>query len=261
MTAAFSVVTVVRNDLVGLKATWESLSSQQCEDWEWVVVDGASTDGTSDWLKTIDDSRVHWSSEPDGGIYEAMNKGARGASGQLLLFLNAADRLASPTSLQTVLDDWQSRGWRWGYGITRILDEDDQLVMVHSLVPYKPSVVELGYRSIPHQSCYFTREFFDELGGFDLRYRVAADQELCMRAGRESPPRVMGDVLADFRTGGASWGRAPDAFVREAAQIRKDQGKPFGGNRVTDTLVTWSMAGELRLRALAGRRLRRAGRP
>ncbi len=84
----FSVITVTRNNLVGLRRTHESLRIQSCGDYEWIVVDGASDDGTADYLKK---TGANWVSEPDRGIYDAMNKGIARAQGRWLIFMNAGD--------------------------------------------------------------------------------------------------------------------------------------------------------------------------
>lgn len=90
-----SVVTAVRDDLAGLLATRTSLRAQSFTDWEWIVVDGASTDGTAAWLAAHADEPAWWRSAPDEGPYDAMNIGLDAATGSYVLFLNAGDTLAS----------------------------------------------------------------------------------------------------------------------------------------------------------------------
>jgi len=94
-----SVITVVRDDLAGLLATRASLRAQSVRDWEWIVVDGASTDGTAAWLAAHADEPAWWRSAPDGGLYDAMNVGLDAARGTYVLFLNAGDTLAGPEVL------------------------------------------------------------------------------------------------------------------------------------------------------------------
>ncbi|HYG89140.1 MAG TPA: glycosyltransferase family 2 protein [Azospirillum sp.] len=94
-----SVITVVRNDLPGLLATRASLRTQVFADWEWIVVDGASTDGGATWLAAHADEPAWWRSAPDEGPFDAMNIGLGAATGDYVLFLNAGDTLASPDVL------------------------------------------------------------------------------------------------------------------------------------------------------------------
>lgn len=95
----FSIVTITRNNLDGLKRTQASLESQSAFDYEWIVIDGDSTDGTKDHLPSLAARTV---SEPDNGIYQAMNKGLGLASGHYVLFLNAGDALADMDILSTL---------------------------------------------------------------------------------------------------------------------------------------------------------------
>ena len=253
----FSVVTVVRNDLTGLQRTWASLAAQTCSDFEWVVVDGASTDGAVDWLRELGDERLTWVSEPDCGTYDAMNKGLAAARGSLLQFLNAGDVLATSDVLDRVARDGEAHGWSWAFGIVRFQDDEGGFLGVYSGAPYSLRLLELGYRYVPHPSCFFTRELVDRVGRYDLRYPVAADQDFIIRAGRLAEPRVIGEILVDFVAGGASTGQAPDAFVWQARQIRRDRRRLVGSNPVTDLLVSSALASDFRLRALAARATRR----
>lgn len=88
---AFTVITVCRNDLTNLQRTAASVLAQQGADFEWRVVDGASTDGTPDWLTRLDDARLHWTSQPDRGLFDAMNRGIDSTRGEYLIFMNSGD--------------------------------------------------------------------------------------------------------------------------------------------------------------------------
>lgn len=99
----FSVITVARNALPALKATISGSDAQDFDSMELIVVDGASTDGTADYLRQLSCChRLTWISEPDRGIYDAMNKGVRMAQGRYCIFMNAADRFAAPDVLSRV---------------------------------------------------------------------------------------------------------------------------------------------------------------
>ncbi|QQG36789.1 MAG: glycosyltransferase [Micavibrio aeruginosavorus] len=102
----FSVITVSRNHLSGLKATASALSHENQTLFEWIVIDGASDDGTQDYLQT---TNARWISESDHGIYDAMNKGLERAAGEYVLFLNAGDTLALPRTLDTLAEYLKAR--------------------------------------------------------------------------------------------------------------------------------------------------------
>jgi putative colanic acid biosynthesis glycosyltransferase len=99
-----SVVTVCRNDINGLKNTFESIQSQDYNDIEWCVIDGNSADGTATWLKDNHRLKGSWLSEPDTGIYDAMNKGVRLSTGKYILFMNSGDRLAQSDVISNLVD-------------------------------------------------------------------------------------------------------------------------------------------------------------
>jgi len=91
-----SIITVCRNDLSGLQRTFASIRTQDCTEFEWWVVDGASNDGTKAWLEKKHLYDGGWLSEADEGIYDAMNKGAERATGNYLVFMNSGDSFAAP---------------------------------------------------------------------------------------------------------------------------------------------------------------------
>lgn len=99
-----TVITVVRNNRAGLARTIASVRSQSYQQIEFLVIDGASSDGTAGVIRDNEDIIDYWESRPDEGIYDAMNKGLRRATGQLVLFLNAGDELLASHSLQTAVN-------------------------------------------------------------------------------------------------------------------------------------------------------------
>ena len=88
-----SIITINYNNCKGLERTLHSIQSQACHDFEWIVIDGGSTDGSRDLIEQHHDSMSYWCSEPDNGIYHAMNKGVAKAIGDYCLFLNSGDEL------------------------------------------------------------------------------------------------------------------------------------------------------------------------
>ena len=102
-----TVITVCRNHAKGLEKTIQSVESQTWQEKEYLVIDGASTDGTMEVIRQHEDSITQWVSEPDQGIYDAMNKGVRLAQGQWIIFMNAGDTFASADTLQRVFQEPQ----------------------------------------------------------------------------------------------------------------------------------------------------------
>jgi glycosyltransferase involved in cell wall biosynthesis len=255
-----SVVTIARNDLAGLQRTWESLVSQDHGDFGWIVVDGASSDSTVPWLKTLDDPRVSWISEPDAGIYDALNKGtARVHEDSLVVFMNAGDRFASDQVLEVVTTHQREHGWRWGYGAMRIVDASGALVGFQFPNPFRLGDLRLGMQSIGHQSAYFMADLLAEVGPYDPTLGIEADQQLMYRAAKISSPGVIPDIVAEFLAGGVSYGGRPDDFVQAARRMRAADGDLVGGNTVVDGVATTALRAQKWARHLGSRAVRRAG--
>jgi glycosyltransferase involved in cell wall biosynthesis len=179
MTPTFSVVTICRNERTRIEKTIQSVLSQTHPGVEYVVIDGASVDGTLDIVQTYRANLTYFASEPDRGIYNAMNKGAAVASGDYLLFMNSGDHFASDDVLQRVSDAGLGDDVIFGY------------VMNPEGIPKKrlgPARFEplayLASSTLPHQATFMRRQLFDELGGFNESYRIVADYELLVRAAR-----------------------------------------------------------------------------
>lgn len=97
-----SIITINYNNIDGLRRTYDSIVSQSFHDYEWIVVDGGSTDGSKDFIFEHQSDVTWWCSERDGGIYNAQNKGLNHAAGEYLLFLNSGDTLLTPYVLEEV---------------------------------------------------------------------------------------------------------------------------------------------------------------
>lgn len=165
-----SVVTVVRNGVATIAATLESVIGQGYPDLEYVVVDGASTDGTMDVVRRFDRRVLRYVSEVDAGTYDAMNKGVRMATGDWLLFLGADDvLLADLREVAPLLVD----PYTIYYGDTWWPDRQRRYDG-----PF--GAMKLARRNICHQGMFYPRAVFQG-HAFDTRYRYQADWELNMR--------------------------------------------------------------------------------
>lgn len=162
-----SVITVVRNGKKTLEQTIASVSSQQYDNLEHIIVDGASTDGTLDLLRKCD-SKIRFISEPDRGVYDAMNKGVALAKGQWLYFLGADDRLAAPETLATVAPSL-----------------DKNLSLLFGSIHYQNGRIVksrigpriLLHNTVHHQSAFYNADLFKEWR-YDCNFQIVADYEL-----------------------------------------------------------------------------------
>ena len=179
-----TVVTVVRNDADPLARTLASVARQDTSLLEHLIVDGASTDATLPLARTAEQQWgwVRVISQPDTGIYNAMNTGIRTARGSHLLFLNAGDDFTSPDEVAAVHADWQRVGYTWGRYRARFVDAARRATR-----PLAPAAIDVaafcrGEQERYHQGAVMARELLLELGGFDERYRIVADFDLMRRA-------------------------------------------------------------------------------
>ena len=168
-----SIITVNLNNATGLQKTIESVLSQTFSDYEYIVIDGGSTDGSVDVIRQYSDRITQWSSEPDRGIYHAMNKGILQAKGEYCQFLNSGDWIIQPCGLQYVFEKkpvedivyciQQSRKDIWACG--------DQL-----------SYLNFFELSIPHQAAFIKRTLFSTVGLYNEENKIVSDWEFYIKA-------------------------------------------------------------------------------
>jgi glycosyltransferase involved in cell wall biosynthesis len=174
-----SVVTVVLNGKEKLSRTVESVLKQTYANIEYIVIDGGSTDGSIDLLRSLDDSIDRWISEPDAGIAAAFNKGIGLANGELVAFLNAGDWY-EPEAVAAVCRAYlQHPDSDVVCGAIRLQNPDSSSLVCFS----DPSLIEYE-TSIYHPSVFVKRSSYEKFGGFDERYRYAMDYELLLRFSR-----------------------------------------------------------------------------
>lgn len=201
-----SVVTIVRNDRRGLLRTLESLDRQVFREFEHVVVDGASTDGTVDVLRQRREPQLRWSSEPDAGIADAFNKGLARTAGEWIQFLNAGDVYCDEHSLAKMAPRLGAPGI-----VTAFSRMDDKVIPARVLTPADP----LRRRAlISHQATLTHRQVFAERGGFDTELRVRMDYELWLRVLPHYPMTFLDEIITDYSGGGVS-GSEVATFHRE----------------------------------------------
>lgn len=217
--APVAIVSVCLNDLAGLQRTWESVRSQSQLPARWIVVDADSSDGTREWLRRIDWAPLCWTSEPDGGIYDGMNKGLRRCESEYVLFLNSGDVLADDGVLQAVANALAA-----AVDPPVLLFGDCYEVDrrgIHHMRRARPAWwVPVGMPTC-HQAMYFRRDAIPD--GFDTHYRLHADYAavgaLYARHSGNDFQR-MPAALCRFQLGGRS-DQQRSLLLREASEIRQ----------------------------------------
>lgn len=234
-----TVITISYEHLEGLRRTLDSVAMQ---DWEWiesVVIDGGSSDGTAAFLERYEpEFQQMVLSEPDEGIYDAMNKGISHASGDLVVFMNAGDTFADSSVISRMASSYAREGsWRWGYGCGRVL-RGFKPTAVLAFIPFRLDRLALGLATVPHQAVVMELSLLRELDGFDRRAGLSADQDLLLRAALRSTPRLWAEFFVDFEGGGAGSTRKPLAYPKEMRQARRRNDASVGGSWAIDTLLT-----------------------
>lgn len=170
MKKKISIITINYNNLNGLKRTLESIVNQTWQEFEYIVIDGGSTDGSAEYIESQSKNIDYWVSEPDSGIYNAMNKGIAKATGEYLLFLNSGDHLYNEEVLENnnkyienydlVYFDVQIVG----QGISKIVSHPDKLRFFYFYI-----------NGLNHQSVLIRKELFQTVGLYDENLKIVSD--------------------------------------------------------------------------------------
>lgn len=174
----FSIITVNFNDVEGLQKTVESVVSQSFDDFEYLVIDGGSSDGSVDYIKKNRSHFVQAISEKDNGVYEAMNKGLRLAKGDYVLFLNSGDYLVNDEVLNKV-NSKIIKPLGIYYGNLLFRSSKKEFIREY---PKKFTFQYFLERSLPHPGSFIKRSLFDKLFYYSEDYKIVSDWEFFVYA-------------------------------------------------------------------------------
>lgn len=167
----YSIITVNFNNKEGLRKTIESVIHQTFRDFEFIVIDGGSTDGSTDVLKEYDSQINYWVSEPDGGIYQGMNKGIRKASGEYLNFMNSGDSFFAVDILERV-SAYNSDA---DFIVGKDYHYNSETHQGHaSIQPPRTTMIHFFVATLDHQSAFIKRELFNDTL-YDENHRLVSD--------------------------------------------------------------------------------------
>ena len=205
-----SIVTATYNSAKTISDTMESVLSQTYGHFEYWVIDGGSTDGTVDVVVSYAErfgGRLHCLSEPDRGIYDAMNKGIRLCTGDVVGILNSDDYYTSDDVLQTIADEFGRSDVDSVYGDIHFIrpGEPGKVVRYYSSALFKPFWLRFGFMPA-HPSFYVRRHIYEKFGGYALDYKIAADYDMMVRLfykHKISSKYIRKDFVT-MRTGGMS---------------------------------------------------------
>ena len=232
-----SVITVTYQSVGTLEEAMRSVLRQSWPDVEYIVVDGGSTDGTVETIRRLEpefNGRLRWVSEPDHGIYDAMNKGIRMSSGEVVGILNSDDFFAATDVLERVAAAFAEEPATEGvYGDVRYVEPEDTSRTVRHYSSASFTRKKLKYGLMPaHPSFYARRECFERHGLYDTRYRISADYDMFVRLiwNGNIRTRYLPFDFVTMRNGGASSSgfSARWQIMREHLRSAREHGLPSG---------------------------------
>lgn len=237
-----SIITATYNSARTVRDTFNSILRQSYTNYEYIVVDGGSKDGTVDIIHEYEPlfgGKMKWISEPDKGIYDAMNKGIRMATGDVVGILNSDDFYTSSNILSSVAAELKDGKLDAVYGDIHYVRDYDlkKCVRYYSSRPFHRCWMRFGFMPA-HPSFYCRRELYERYGMYDLEYKVAADFECLLRfiyIHRIKTKYLPLDFVT-MRTGGAS-----TSGMASHKRIMYDHLRAFKKNKVYSNVVFESM--------------------
>ncbi len=202
-----SIITVVRNRARFVEEAMRSVLGQTYPNLEYVVVDGASTDGTLEVVQKYRDRLGAFISEPDKGLFDAVNKGIRLARGEIVGLLHADDVFASPETVTHIVRAMQEKDADAAWGDLLYVDQNDpqKAVRFWQSSPFRPGIYRRGWMP-PHVTFFAKKELFEKYGYYDMAFGLSADFELMTKFLEVHKVRgvYVPEIITRMRTGGVS---------------------------------------------------------
>jgi glycosyltransferase involved in cell wall biosynthesis len=236
-----SIITIVYNNVRDIEHTILSVINQSYSHIEYIIIDGASTDGTLDIIQKYRGSIDILVSEKDAGIYDAMNKGLAKATGDYVLFLNSGDELFDNNTIQTIVE--KGKGADIIYGETKLVDEDRKIIgdRRHK-APQQFDWKSFQYgMNVCHQAIYVKRDIAEP---YDMQYKLSADVDWVIRAAKKAKTtQNVNCYVARYLVGGMSQKRHKQSLKERYAIFKKHYG----------TFQNWINHGIIALRLIKNR--------
>lgn len=213
-----TIITVSYNSAKTIERTIQSVISQSYQNIEYIIIDGMSTDGTTDIIAKYNDDIYYWISEKDNGVYDAMNKALALSNGFAIGILNSDDWYESEAVYKVVEHMQSMPAVDIIHGLLRFIDLNGN---ADSIVGHYSSFLNRGM--IEHPTCFIKKSIYNLVGDFDLKYKSAADYDWMLRAEAMGANFLLiPEVITNFRRGGLS---DSDHGFLEELQIKKRNNK------------------------------------
>ncbi len=202
-----SIITAILNNKELIEDCINSVLNQPCQNIEYIVIDGGSTDGTLEIIKKYKDKISKWISEPDKGIYDGLNKGIRLATGDIVGFLHTDDFYAHDKVIETVVSNMEKYNVDSCYGDLLYVDKNNtnKIIRYWKSQPYRDGLFKKGWMP-PHPTFFVKKEVYEKYGYFNTDFKIASDYELMLRFLHKYKISTcyIPEVLIKMRLGGAS---------------------------------------------------------
>jgi glycosyltransferase involved in cell wall biosynthesis len=236
MDLLISIITVNLNNREGLRRTISSVVSQTYPHIEYLIIDGGSIDKSVELIEEHETNISHWISEPDLGIYHAMNKGIAAASGEYCLFLNSGDWLITPEVIKLVVracvsEDILIGGCRFS----------QHNAIIHTFQPSEAITLASFYRqTIPHQSTFIRRSLFETYGPYREDLKLHGDYEFWIRTliQNNCTTRPLPIVVTDYNTEGLSGLERNHQLSQQETELVLEEAVPA---RILADYQTWDL--------------------
>jgi glycosyltransferase len=231
-----SIITAVLNGRNTIRDTIRSVSSQGYKNIEHIIIDGGSTDETVEMIKRYTDKRTKMISEPDYGLYDALNKGIKLSSGEVVGILNGDDLYAHDKVLDMVARVFENQNVDSCYGDLQYVDKKNinEVIRHWKSSEYRHGKFKYGWMP-PHPTFFVARKIYERFGYFNTNFRIAADYELMLRflERHRITTRYIPDVLIKMRLGGLSNRSLKNLFIKSYEDYRAWKVNNLGGGLTT----------------------------
>lgn len=240
-----SIITVCYNSAATIEKTIQSVANQTYNNVEYIIVDGGSKDYTLAIIQKHKTTISKWISEPDSGLYDAMNKGIAMATGDVIGILNSDDTFHSNTVLEEIAAFHQENHIEASVGNIVQKNSKGKVVRLYSAKNWKPEKLKIGFMP-PHPSLFLNKKLFEKYGNYALDFKIGADYELITRFFLKNNIswKYSGITTTDMLVGGLSSSGASSykLITKEIQKALKMNGQTFSSFKI-QTRFIWKSIG------------------
>lgn len=252
--ARITIVVPSFNQAAYLGEALESIVTQEPKP-ELIVVDGGSTDGSVDVIRSYESAITWWRSHPDDGQTSAIEEGFARATGEILGWLNSDDVLCPGALARVVAAFDADAGLQWLYGDAELIDEHSRVLISRPMIPIRPDDLFNLHVYLPQEATFFRRAAYTAVGGLDADLHYAMDYDLWLRLAAQHAPQHVPEPLGRFRVVPGQKSSDVTGYVTEELDVKRRHAAAFRTYGVLERLARQSRYRGLRL----WRRTRRDG--